>query len=159
MNITVKSIKVLKTGTNDYGEWKLVKVVTDEDVEYSTLAKEADIIGEGVTINISNMDENAKGQKSFKKFEFVHGAEASQGTPPQQEQVDKALGEARTQLSPPAPQAVGMITKEIGDMIRAKYLTAIFGDETQKELLKWYRSQTLSITRISFDESKLPKFE
>ncbi len=107
MNIKVKSTKVLKTGTNNYGEWKLVGVTTDEDVEYTTLAKEADIIGEGVTINISNMDENAKGQKSFKKFEFVHGAEANQGTPPQQEQVDKALGEARVTLNKPDPKSSG----------------------------------------------------
>ncbi len=104
MDITVKSVKVLKAGTNDYGEWKLVKVVTDEDVEYTTLAKEADIIAEGVTISISNMDENTKGQKSFKKFEFVHGAEANQGTPPQQEEIDKASGEAKRTLNKPDPK-------------------------------------------------------
>ena len=72
MNINVKSTKVLKTGTSDYGEWKLVQVITDEDVKYTTLAKEADRISPGVTLNISNLDENEKG-KSFKKFEYVQG--------------------------------------------------------------------------------------
>lgn len=59
----------------------------------------------------------------------------------------------------PAPQAVGMCTKELGDMIRAKYLKPIFGDEAYIELIKWYRSQILGITRINFDGSKLPQFK
>lgn len=73
--------------------------------------------------------------------------------PEHQEVIEKA----KAQATPPAPQAVGMITKEIGDMIRAKYLKAIFGDEAQTELIKWYRGQTLGITRINYDGAKLPK--
>ena len=76
MEIIVKGIKVLKTGTNDYGEWKLVKVTT-EDEEYTTLAKEANLIPNGATINITDMDEDAKGKK-FKKFEIVNGDNISQ---------------------------------------------------------------------------------
>ena len=57
-----------------------------------------------------------------------------------------------------APQAIGMMTKEIGDMIRANKLTTIFGKENAEELIKWYRSQTFGITKASFDGSKLPKF-
>ncbi len=71
MQITVKSVKVLKTGTNDYGEWKLVKVITDEDVEYTTLAPDAGQIPVGSVINIINMDEDKEGRKNFKKFEIV----------------------------------------------------------------------------------------
>ena len=108
MQITVKSTEVLKTGSNDYGDWKLVKIVTDEDVEYTTLAKEADIIASGVTINISNMDEkeyNGVVQKSFKKFEFVHGAANPDDTEiPQQDEVDKALKEATEELKKPDPR-------------------------------------------------------
>jgi len=83
MNINVKSTKVLKTGTSDYGEWKLVQVITDEDVKYTTLAKEADQISLGVTLNISNLDENDKG-KSFKKFEYVEGTAKPAPTPSEQ---------------------------------------------------------------------------
>ena len=85
MNINVKSTKVIKTGTNDYGEWKLVKIVTDEDVEYTTLAEEADQISPGVTLSISNMDEKeykGKVQRSFKKFEYVQGAAKEPGEQP-----------------------------------------------------------------------------
>ncbi len=83
MNINVKSAKVLKTGTSGYGEWKLVQVITDEDVKYTTLAKEADQISPGVTLNISNLDENDKG-KSFKKFEYVEGTAKPAPTPSEQ---------------------------------------------------------------------------
>jgi len=58
----------------------------------------------------------------------------------------------------PAPQAVGMITKEIGDHIRAGTLTKIFGAKIAANLVTWYRSQTLGITRINFDGNDLPKF-
>lgn len=61
--------------------------------------------------------------------------------------------------APPNPQAVGMMTKEIGDMIRAERLNGLFGHGTAVELIKWYRSQTLGITRVPFDGEKLPKFE
>ena len=61
--------------------------------------------------------------------------------------------------APPNPQAVGMITKEIGDMIRAERLNGLFGHDTAVELIKWYRSQTLGITRVPYDGAKLPKFE
>ena len=70
MKIAVKSVKVLKTGTNQYGDWKLVKVYTDEGIEYTTLAEEADQIPGGSTINITDMDEDEKGKK-FKKFEII----------------------------------------------------------------------------------------
>ena len=60
---------------------------------------------------------------------------------------------------PPAPQAVGMMTKEIGDMIRAKYLKTIFGEKIAIGLMHWYQQQALSITRIEFDTKDLPDFE
>ncbi|KKL97432.1 hypothetical protein LCGC14_1834490 [marine sediment metagenome] len=83
MNINVKSTKVIKTGTNDYGEYKMVKVVTDDGVDYITFAKEADQISPGVTLNITDLDENDKG-KSFKKFEYVQGEAKTAPTPSEQ---------------------------------------------------------------------------
>ncbi len=59
----------------------------------------------------------------------------------------------------PAPQAVGMMTKEIGDMIRAKMLTVIYGTKIANELAIWYRSQALGITRINYDGKDLPVFK
>lgn len=61
--------------------------------------------------------------------------------------------------SEPAPQAVGMTTKELGDMIRTKQLMPIFGVEIGAELVGWYRSQILGTTRIPFDGAKLPKIK
>lgn len=58
-----------------------------------------------------------------------------------------------------APQAVGMITKEIGDHIRAGTLSTIFGAKIANSLLVWYRGQTLGITQIDFDGKDLPKFK
>ncbi|KKN60895.1 hypothetical protein LCGC14_0527660 [marine sediment metagenome] len=73
MQIQVKSVKVLSKGTNDYGEWKLVKVTT-ADTEYTTLAKEADTLKPGMVINITDMDEDEKGKK-FKKYEVVNAGD------------------------------------------------------------------------------------
>lgn len=59
----------------------------------------------------------------------------------------------------PAPQAVGMITKEIGDHIRKATLTPIFGKVIAIKLTEWYRSQVLGITRISCDSKDLPVYK
>ena len=80
MQITVEAVKVLKTGTNDYGKWKLVKVVTDKDIEYTTLAKEAESIKPGMVIDIDELSMEVKDDKerwSFKKFKVIEGDEAS----------------------------------------------------------------------------------
>ena len=63
------------------------------------------------------------------------------------------------ELPAPAPQAVGMMTKEIGDMMRADRLKAIFGPKITVELIKWYRSQALGITRIPFESKDLPEYK
>ena len=76
MNITVKSVKVLKTGKNDFGPFIFTKIFTDQDVEYTTYAEDASLLSPGSVIIIANMDENDKGQKSFKKYELVSGSTA-----------------------------------------------------------------------------------
>lgn len=73
-------------------------------------------------------------------------------SPEQEAEIDKAL------KPPPNPQAVGMCTKEIGDMIRSKYLKPLFGD-IHIGLIKWYQGQILDITRIPFDKAELPQFK
>ncbi len=88
--------------------------------------------------------------------ELQPAVKAEQPEDPNQDEIDKTKGEST--LPPPNPQAVGMFTKEIGDMIRTKYLVPIWGEEAGAELIKWYRGQGLSITRIPFDGNKLPKF-
>ncbi len=77
MEIKVKSVKVIKTGTSEHGEWKMVGVTTDKSVKYVTFAKDADTIPPGASLNISDIDENEKG-KSFRKFEIAQGVESTQ---------------------------------------------------------------------------------
>ncbi len=60
---------------------------------------------------------------------------------------------------PIAPQAIGMMTKEIGDMMRAGLLTKIFGVEAAANLVTWYRGEATGITRIAFDGAKYPKLD
>lgn len=83
MQITVKSIKLLKEGENKYGAWALYKVVTDEDAEYTTLHKEAGTITEGMTIDIDELsitEREGKEQRSFKKFEVITAATVQKST-------------------------------------------------------------------------------
>ena len=83
MNITVKATKILKTGANDYGNWKLVKVTTDEDVEYTTFIKdEDDNITPGDVLAIDNLSQDDKERWSFKKYEIVGAAKAKTKQPP-----------------------------------------------------------------------------
>lgn len=99
--------------------------------------------------------------------EYVHKAVKVEGELPPPTKPSELLPEHQkeikkaTQPKPnePAPQAVGMTTKELGDMIRAKQLIPIFGVEIGAELVKWYRSQILGTTRIPFDGDKLPKIK
>ena len=96
------------------------------------------------------------------------GTEPTELPPPTRpivsEREQKVVEEAHETAPPsppkePAPQAVGMITKEIGDMIRSKYLKPIFGDEVSVELMKWYQAQVLGITRVTFSSKQLPTFK
>ena len=76
--------------------------------------------------------------------------------------VTKTVAETLSPREPtplaPTPQAVGMTTKELGDMIRASKLSEIFGGTISVELIKWYRGQILGTTRIEFDGAKLPQY-
>jgi len=79
LEIKVKSAKVLKRGENDYGPWALVKIVTDKEVEYTTLAKEADGITAGMSVVIDELsieEKDGKEKRGFKKFEIVGDAPA-----------------------------------------------------------------------------------
>lgn len=74
--------------------------------------------------------------------------------------IEKAVAEATPiPVKEPAPQAVGMCTKELGDMIRAEKLIALFGHDVGVELVRWYRRQVLGITKVPFDGGKLPDFK
>jgi hypothetical protein len=50
-----------------------------------------------------------------------------------------------------APQAVGMSTKEVGDMIRSGKLSVIFGQPTAEKLVEWYKKEILKNTGIKED--------
>ena len=98
-----------------------------------------------------------EGKKGFS----VDGAELFNGKPPVEQQVKEITAGAVVPSTKPqiAPQAVGMITKEIGDHIRAGTLSTVFGKKVASSLVVWYRGQTLGITQIDFDGKDLPKFE
>jgi len=56
MQITIKSIKVLKTGTNKTGEWKLIGVTSDDGTNYATFHKSAENLIPGTVIDIGEPD-------------------------------------------------------------------------------------------------------
>lgn len=99
-----------------------------------------------------------EGEKTVAWCEEKDLEEVAKLEPQKAEPIPLREGEDDTR-PPPAPQAVGMMTKEIGDMIRAEMLGKIFGAKIAVELTKWYRSQTLGITRIPYDGKDLPVFK
>ncbi len=48
-------------------------------------------------------------------------------------------------------QATGMLTKEIGDMIRADKLEIVFGADNAALLAEWYRGQVSFITSLNVE--------
>ena len=107
---------------------------------------------------------------NFKDKDYVDKAELFDGEPDKQVETIHPIHpstvpqpvrvEAPPALKPqePAPQAVGMLIKEIGEHIRTNTLFDIFGETVGNSLIMWYRSQVLGITRITFDGKDLPKF-
>jgi len=95
MNVTVKSIKSLMKGTNKYGPWELWKITTTQDVEWTTLAKEAGNITAGMVIKLDELsidEKDGKEQRSFKKFEIVEQAitpSSTPGQPPKSDNMSK----------------------------------------------------------------------
>lgn len=173
-------IGIIQTVEDDEYQGKAHKKVTLEDgqvlkVKYGregALRAKWDLLQEGVAIKFTMQEyTNPNGVK----FPFVADIATVEGELPEAKEpaplleehqkvideagIDKAhelCQEALRAKPEPAPQAVGMITKEIGDMIRSKYLKPLFGDEAYIELIKWYRGQVLGITRIDFEGAKLP---
>ena len=133
---------------NDYGD---LVVTSKEGSEYKVKSKRTQLF------DVFQPDiEVVVGWASYMNHEFI--AEATQAS--QLVSADTPIEEEKpkTEPNPPNPQALGMVTKEIGDMIRSKYIKTIFGDEASANLITWYRSQVLGITRIVHDGAKLPKF-
>ena len=81
--------------------------------------------------------------------------------PQHEAEVREALGVIPAQSAEKVipPQAVGMTTKEVGDMIRAKFIKTIFGDKIGCELIRWYRIQILGNSRLIHDPKDLPDLE
>lgn len=100
------------------------------------------------------------GYGNFMNKEYIHTAvQVKDNIPPPRKPEPVPHQPGEESLPTPAPQAVGMMTKEIGDNIRANVLYKIFGKKIGVELIKWYRGQTLGITRIPFDGKDLPKLD
>ena len=97
------------------------------------------------------------GYAIYKGKEYIATAELYDGQVklPQTEPIHTAV-KPETQ---PAPQAVGMMTKEIGDHIRAGTLSKFLDVETANNILAWYRGQMLGITKVAFDGAKQPKYK
>jgi hypothetical protein len=84
-------------------------------------------------------------------------AQEPQILPEHKAEIDRAVEASHSDMPPVAPQAIGMTTKEIGDMIRASikdkdsygaYLIAVFGQDKAKQIVAWYQEQILKNTSL-----------
>ncbi len=151
-----------KVEDDDY-QGKAFKKVTDKtgkvfNVKYGQggkLKEKWPLLVGGTTIEI---EWGVYNEKPFVR-DFKVVAEAGQVAELPSQKPDSLPPQPGEELPPPAPQAVGMMTKEIGDMMRAEMLGKIFGAKIAVELTKWYRSQALGITRIPYEGKDLPVFK
>jgi len=70
MQITVKSVKVAKTGTNKSGEWELIVVTSEDNTDYTTFDKKAKNLTGGAVIDIGEPTIK-EGKIGFKDFTVV----------------------------------------------------------------------------------------
>ncbi|KKL89410.1 hypothetical protein LCGC14_1914970 [marine sediment metagenome] len=75
MQITVKTSKCLKKGTNDYGPWALFKIVATDEKVYTTLSEGAEVLAPGaifepVDVILGEIKAGVQEYK-FKKFTLV----------------------------------------------------------------------------------------
>ena len=150
MEITVKSTKVLKRGKNDYGDWALVKIITDKDIEYTTLHKEAETITLGMVIEIDQLsieeDKDGKEKRSFKKFEVVSKPEVAPSptqpngmTPDMWREKDKAEQWSRE---------CNTCFMGIGDLIRNKPIEGKKALDVYNAALDWAMAHLKTETKI-----------
>ena len=75
MEITVKSVKVLKTGENKYGPWSLYKIEAADGKIYTTLADGADKLTPGTVFEPAEVmlgeEKDGVQEFKFKKFTLV----------------------------------------------------------------------------------------
>ena len=117
MQITVKSVKCLKKGTNDYGPWALYKMESTDGKVYSTLAEGAEAINPGSVIepDAITLDEKHEGQFQFKKFTLITGGAAGtasdspEDTMSKQDWAEKDRLERRSRESIAAFQGLAQI--------------------------------------------------
>ncbi len=155
MEVDIIRTEVFVVDHSDQDEYGNLNVVSKEGKAYRINKKHE-------PIHSMFTDEMAVevGYGYFMNKEFIHTARQVKDAigPTAQETLAKPEP-APTPRSEPAPQAVGMTTKELGDMIRAGKLVEVFGSEVGSGLVVWYRGQILGTTRIEFDGAKLPKFK
>ena len=70
MQITVKSLRVLKTGTGTKGDWELIGVTSEDGTNYGTFSKGAKNIISGTVIDIGEPVID-RGKISFKEYTVV----------------------------------------------------------------------------------------
>ncbi len=131
MQITIKSVRSVKTGTNKKGEWELIAVVSQKGTEYTTFDKKVKHLGEGSVIEIGEPEEK-DGKFSFAKVvEIVKEAsgsaegEKAPGPAGYKRDIDgikaeydlKAVLQARERVSIEGQS----ILAEVGAMIRAGF--------------------------------------
>lgn len=68
MQITVKSTKLLKEGTNKNGKWQLWLVTDNKDIEYTTFDKKASHLTPGAVIEIGSIILEVKDDKENRSF-------------------------------------------------------------------------------------------
>jgi len=117
MQITIKSVKVGASGTNDKGDWELIVVTADDGSEFTTFDKSAKHINPGSVIEFEPKVKNNK--TGFTKFTVI-----SQGSVPPPTEVKR---ESSTNQSIEAQTAYkGLI--EIYDKLE---------ETTQKRVIAW----------------------
>ena len=89
MEITIKEIKQLKSGSNKKGEWVLIGITGEDEKKYATFDKKFLELPPGTKIEVDEATIDTKGQATIKKW---HTIETAIGRPQvNKEPVSKSL--------------------------------------------------------------------
>lgn len=157
MIVTVKSVKILKTGTSAKGEWKLVGVTGEDDVSYTTFNAGAINLPQGAIIDIGTPASDSQNRLSFKEYKVMALKETTPGEllPEHQAEVDKSVAETHK----PMGVEIGKCENQVIQLYIAGKLSSMFGEKVAIELTKIVRGSILATLKPDYDGKDLPQFK
>lgn len=163
MQITVKEAKVVKTGTSGKGEWELIRVLSEDNTEYTTFDKKAKHLT-GAVIEFEPVIK--EGKCSFKEFTVItaaptaapagNGDQMSKEEWADKQSLERASIEAQTVFKG-TPELVKTLAEypksELAKAAERWAMGKLNGQPTTKPLTPTTKEKPTTVTKLAMPEN------